>query len=172
MSHQFFLIQDIHPGYTANVTFVEKICRALDDAGVRFALVGGYAVALHGVPRGTIDVDLALHWTLQDLARAEAALRELGLITSLPLTARDVYERRDEYIQSRNLIAWNFHNPDAPLEQVDIIINYDLKGKLTHAVKMPQTTIPVLSVDDLIEMKRLSGREQDIEDAAALEKLR
>ncbi|MDE0509286.1 MAG: hypothetical protein OXI17_11705 [Gammaproteobacteria bacterium] len=51
---------------------MEKICRALDDAGVRFALVGGYAVALHGVPRGTIDVDLALHWTLQDLVRAEA----------------------------------------------------------------------------------------------------
>lgn len=37
---------------------------------------------------------------------------------------------------------------------------------------MPETTIPVLSVEDLIEMKSLSGREQDIEDAAALEKLR
>ena len=154
------------------MTFVEKICRALDNAGVRFALVGGYAVALHGVPRGTIDVDLALNWTLQDLVRAEAALKDIGLISHLPVSARDVYERRDEYIQSRNLIAWNFRNPDAPLEQVDIIINYDLKGKLTQSVEMPQSTIPVLSVDDLIEMKRLSGREQDLEDAAALEKLR
>ncbi|MCY3689430.1 MAG: hypothetical protein OXG90_10675 [Gammaproteobacteria bacterium] len=150
---------------------MEKICRALDDAGVRFALVGGYAVALHGVPRGTIDVDLALHWPLQDLVRAEAALKHIGLTSHLPVTARDVYERRDEYIQSRNLVAWNFRNPDAPLEQVDII-NYDLKGKLTQSVEMPQSTIPVLSVDDLIEMKRLSGREQDIEDAAALAKLR
>lgn len=139
---------------------------------MRFALVGGYAVALHGVPRGTIDVDLALNWTLQDLVRAEAALKDIGLTSHLPVSARDVYERRDEYIQSRNLIAWNFRNPDAPLEQVDIIINYDLKGKLTQSVEMPQSTIPVLSVDDLIEMKRLSGREQDIEDAAALEKLR
>lgn len=152
------------------MTFVEKICQALDDAGVRFALVGGYAVALHGVPRGTIDVDLALHWTLQDLVRAEAALKDIGLTSHLLVSARDVYERRDEYIQGRNLIAWNFRNPDAPLEQVDII-NYDLKGKLTQSVEMPQSTIPVLSVDDLIEMKRLSGREQDIEDAAALEKL-
>lgn len=158
--------------YTAKVTFVEKICRALEDAGVRFALVGGYAVALHGAPRGTIDVDVALHWTQQDLVRAEAALKDIGLASSLPVTARDVYGRRDEYIQSRNLVAWNFRNPDAPLEQVDIIINYDLKGKSTKAVEMPQTIIPVLSVDDLIEMKRLSGREQDIEDAAALEKLR
>ena len=154
------------------MTFVEKICTALENAGVRFALVGGYAVALHGVPRGTIDVDLALQWTLQDLVQAEAALKGIGLASSLPITAREVFERRDEYVQSRNLVAWNFLNPDAPLEQVDIIINYDLKGKSTDFVEMPQTTIPVLSVEDLIEMKSLSGREQDIEDAAALEKLR
>lgn len=158
--------------YTADVTFIEKICRALNDAGVRFAVIGGYAVALYGLPRGTIDVDIALHWTLQDLVRAEAVLKKLGLTSILPVTARDVYERRDEYIQNRNLVAWNFRNHDRPLEQVDIIINYDLKGKLTNDVEMPQTTIPVLSVDDLIEMKRLSGREQDLEDAAALEKLR
>ena len=158
--------------YTADVTFIEKICRALNDAGVRFAVIGGYAVALYGLPRGTIDVDIALHWTLQDLVRAEAVLKKLGLTSILPVTARDVYERRDEYIQNRNLVAWNFRNPNIPLEQVDIIINYDLKGKLTNDVEMPQTTIPVLSVDDLIEMKRLSGREQDLEDAAALEKLR
>lgn len=158
--------------YTADVTFIEKICRALNDAGVRFAVIGGYAVALYGLPRGTIDVDIALYWTLQDLVRTEAVLKKLGLTSILPVTARDVYERRDEYIQNRNLVAWNFRNPDRPLEQVDIIINYDLKGKLTNDVEMPQTTIPVLSVDDLIEMKRLSGREQDLEDAAALEKLR
>ena len=127
---------------------------------------------MYGLPRGTIDVDIALHWTLQDLVRAEAVLKKLGLTSILPVTARDVYEHRDEYIQNRNLVAWNFRNPDIPLEQVDIIINYDLKGKLTNDVEMPQTTIPVLSVDDLIEMKRLSGREQDLEDAAALEKLR
>ena len=151
---------------------MEKICKALDDAGVRFALVGGYAVALHGVPRGTIDVDLVLHWTLQDLTCAETALKDIGLASSLPITARDVYEHRNEYIQNRNLVAWNFRNPDMPLEQVDIIINYDLRGKSTNAVEMPQASIPVLSVDDLIEMKSRSGREQDIEDAAALEKLR
>lgn len=158
--------------YTADVTFIEKICRALNDAGVRFAVIGGYAVALYGLPRGTIDVDIALHWTLQDLVRTEAVLKKLGLTSILPVTAKDVYERRDEYIQNRNLVTWNFRNPTIPLEQVDIIINYDLKGKLTNDVEMPQTTIPVLSVDDLIEMKRLSGREQDLEDAAALEKLR
>ena len=75
------------------MTFVEKICRALDDAGVRFALVGGYAVALHGVPRGTIDVNLALRWTLEDLVRAgEIAMSRTG-------GPKVVQRFSDEYIE-------------------------------------------------------------------------
>lgn len=154
------------------MTLIEKVCRALDDAGVHFALVGGYAVAFHGAPRGTIDIDLALRWTLPDLIRAETALKSIGLASRLPVSARDIHEQRDHYIRSRNLVAWSFHNPDAPLEQVDIIITYDLTGKIVTDIEMPKTTIPVLSLDDLIEMKRLSGRDQDFVDAEALEKLR
>ncbi len=154
------------------MTFLEKICTALGEAGVRFAVVGGYAVALHGAPRGTIDVDVALRWSLQDLTRAEKALNGIGLVSRLPITARDIQEFREEYINNRNLVAWNFHNPDAPLEQVDIIIAYDLTGKNTRPVKLPEVTVPVLSIGDLIDMKRGSGRVQDLEDAAALEKLR
>lgn len=154
------------------MTFVEKICKALDEAEVRFALVGGYALALHGAPRGTIDVGFAVRWTLEDLVNAEAVLKDIRLISALPITARDVFEYRDDYIQNRNLVAWNFHNPNDPLEQVDIVINYDLEGKSISTVATPQTTIPVVSVEDLIEMKNLSGREQDIEDVASLNKLR
>ena len=57
-------------------------------------------------------------------------------------------------------MAWNFHNPDDPLEQVDIIIAYDLSGKKSQSVEMPTTTVRVLSIDDLIAMKRQSGRAQ------------
>ncbi|MCZ0945746.1 MAG: hypothetical protein OXJ53_22050 [Gammaproteobacteria bacterium] len=154
------------------MTYVERICQALSEAGVHYALVGGYAVALHGAPRGTIDIDLALHWTLEDLTRAERALKGIGLVSSLPVTAQDIHDYRNEYIKERNLVAWNFHNPDDPLEQVDIIIAYDLSGKKTKPVELSMTTVHILSIDDLIAMKQQSGRAQDIEDAAALEKLR
>lgn len=72
------------------------MCRALADADVDYAVVGGHAVALHGVVRGTIDVDVALRWSAETLAKAEAALRGIGLISRLPLTAADVFERRDD----------------------------------------------------------------------------
>lgn len=154
------------------MTTLEKICGALRDAGVRYAIVGGHAVALHGVVRGTLDIDVVVRWTRTTLVRAEAALNAIGLVSRLPVTAREVYDFRDEYVRNRNLTAWNFYNPDDPLEQVDIIITDDLAGKRTKAVALPTGPVRVLSVTDLIAMKRRSGRPQDLEDVRALEKLR
>ena len=153
------------------MTSLERVCAALRDVGVRYAIVGGYAVALHGVVRGTIDIDLVVRWTRQTLAKAESALNSIGLESRLPISAADIYAFRDEYIENRNLIAWNFHNPDDPLEQVDIVINYDLTGKRIRRLELPSGPVHVLSVEDLITMKRASGRPQDLEDVRALERL-
>lgn len=156
------------------MTFLEKTCAALREAGVRYAIAGGYAVALHGAVRGTIDVDVVLHWTKRTLAKTEAALNGIGLVSRLPVTAGDVFEFRDEYIRNRGLTAWNFYNPDDPSEQVDIVITYDLtgkQGKRLKRVKLPSGPVQVLSVKDLIGMKRANRRPQDIEDIRALERL-
>ena len=153
------------------MTSLERICAALRDAGVNYAIVGGYAVALHGAVRGTIDVDLVLRWTRQTLMVAEAALNGIGLVSRLPIGAEDVFAFRDEYIENRSLIAWNFHNPNDPLEQVDVVINYDLTGRRTKRFELPSGPIEVLSLADLIVMKRESGRPQDLEDVRALERL-
>ena len=153
------------------MTSLERICTALRDAGVGYAIVGGHAVALHGAVRGTIDIDLVLRWTRQTLRDAQAALNGIGLVSRLPIDAEDVYAFRDEYIKNRNLIEWNFHNPNDPLEQVDIVINYDLTGKRTQRVELPSGPIEVLSLPDLIAMKRDTGRPQDLEDVRALGRL-
>jgi hypothetical protein len=44
--------------------FIETVSKALSDHNVSYAVVGGYAVALHGAVRGTIDVNIA---ALKDL---------------------------------------------------------------------------------------------------------
>ncbi len=156
----------------ADVTVLERVCQALGDAGVRYAVVGGYAVALYGAVRGTLDVDVALRWSREDLRAAVATLESIGLESRLPVTADEVYDFRDEYIANRGMVAWNFHNPGDPLEQVDIVIAYDLTGKGVRRLDLPNGPVRVLAIDDLIEMKRTSGRPQDLEDAAALERLR
>ncbi len=153
------------------MTALERICESLGRAGVRYAVVGGHAVALHGAVRGTVDIDIAIAWTRKALTAAENALIELGLVSRLPISADDVFNFRQEYIENRNLVAWNFYNPRDLSEQVDIIITYDLKGKRTKRIALSDTTVHVLSLPDLIKMKRKSARPQDLEDVRALEKL-
>ena len=165
------LVEDIRV-YTGSVTFLNRVCNALASARVRYAIVGGHAVALHGAVRGTVDIDLVVAWSRASLLRAEDALSELGLVSRLPVTAADVYEFRDEYVRNRNLVAWNFYNPHDASEQVDIAITYDLEGKRTKRIDLTSGPVRVLAVNDLIAMKRESGRPQDLEDVRALESIR
>lgn len=153
------------------MTALEKICAALNRAGVRYAIVGGHAVALHGAVRGTVDIDVAISWSRKSLLATEKALNDLGLVSRLPITADDIFDFRNEYIENRNLTAWNFYNPNDLSIQVDIIITYDLKGKRTRRIQLAGGSIQILGIRELIKMKRASARPQDIEDVSALEQL-
>ncbi len=153
------------------MTALERICASFARSDVRYAIVGGHAVALHGAVRGTVDIDVVLDWDRKTLTAAESALNEVGLVSRLPVTADDIFDFRNEYIEKRNLVAWNFYNPHDLAEQVDIIITYDLKGKRTKRIRLSSGSIQILALAELIEMKRKSARSQDTEDVQALEKL-
>ena len=73
---------------------------------------------------------------------------------------------------TRYLSAWNFYNPADSSELLDIIINFDAKGKRADYKQLPTLSVPVLNIRDLIDMKKASGRPQDMEDIKALEKLK
>lgn len=151
--------------------FILEVCSALERKNIAYAIVGGYAVALHGAVRGTIDVDIAVQWTLTNLEKAEEALKELGLVSRIPVSSQDIFYFRDEYIEKKNLIAWNFYSPSNPSNQVDIIINYNLKKSSSELIQTFGGKLRVLSRKALIEMKKKSGRPQDLEDIKALENL-
>ena len=125
--------------------FVHEVCRALDRRKIRYALVGGYAVALHGAVRGTLDIDIVVNWSRTSLERSEQALVGLGLVSRLPVGAEDVFRFRDEYIRNRNLVAWNFYNPQNPAEQVDLVITYDLRGRRRQRIRTADGSLQVLS---------------------------
>lgn len=132
----------------------------------------GYAVALHGAVRGTVDIDFVVALNQRSYRQTEKALNSIGLKSILPISADDVFNFREEYIKNRNLIAWSFNNPDNPLEIVDIIITEDVK-QIKSVIKIFNgTRIKIAAIDDLIKMKKKSGRKQDIEDIKALVKLK
>lgn len=147
------------------------VVKALQTADVPFAIVGGYAVALHGAVRGTVDVDLVLRLSKPDFMAAERALKTLGLAPRLPVSASEVFDFREEYIRNRNLVAWSFQHPTDPTQVVDIVLTHDLAALKIKMIPSGGLMLPVLDAADLIAMKRASGRPQDLEDIRALEAL-
>lgn len=148
-----------------------SLCHELDARQVRYALVGGYAVALHGAVRGTVDIDLILDWQLANLQRAEESLKALGLRPLHPIDALTVFRDKELLIRKKNLIAWSFYNLDNPAQVIDIIITNDLHNKSLVTFLIQEQPVKVLGKHDLIRMKQASGRPQDIEDIKALEAL-
>jgi predicted nucleotidyltransferase len=54
-----------------------RICRALNDAGARYILIGGFAVIAHGGARTTKDIDLLVGSSPENIARVKQGLRIL-----------------------------------------------------------------------------------------------
>ncbi len=151
--------------------FILDVAKKLNSKNIHFAVVGGFAVALHGVVRGTIDLDIILNIEKANFVKFELAARELGLVSKLPVSAEQVFNFRKEYIEEKNLVAWSFFHPKDPLQVLDVIITEDLKKQKVKHIKYMGVDIKVLDIDPLIKMKEKSGRPQDLEDVAALKRL-
>lgn len=151
--------------------FYLDVIKAFNKVQISYAVVGGFAVSLHGAVRGTIDLDLIAVIDKGNFRKIENALAKLGLHPRLPVTAENVFDYRQEYIENRNLIAWSFSDAKDPSRVVDIVITHDLKDMSVENFKVGSINVPVLSKKNLIEMKRQSGRKQDLEDIKALERL-
>lgn len=153
--------------------FLLKLHRTLIAEGVRFAIVGGHAVALHGAVRGTLDVDIVIPRERQQFLLVHETLTKLGLTPRLPIEPTAVFSDRKQLISDRNMLAWSFQNRDDPLQVVDILITHDLNELSTVKIFVESNeSLEVVGIDDLIEMKRAAGRPQDLADVEALEKLK
>ncbi len=148
-----------------------RLCKKFNDKSLKYAIAGGFAVALHGAVRGTVDVDIVLNLDEKNLTLCEEILKSMGFISRLPVDANMILKNREMFIQERNLIAWSFYNPHNPIEIIDILIHKDLADMNSTKMKHAEIEISVIAKQDLISMKKESGRPQDLEDIKALENL-
>lgn len=137
---------------------------ALSDARASFMLVGGYAVAIHGRPRGTKDLDLWVEPTLANAQRVLTALAEFG-VPAGDLSAEELATPGTGYMMGR------------PPTRIDILtrisgVSFDnARANVVVVDVAPGCPCPVIGLEDLITNKRAAGRPQDLADAAALERL-
>ena len=154
--------------------FLRELLSALSDASVPYAVVGGVAVNLHGVPRMTYDVDLVVTPTPDSFARLQRALAAAGLSPRLPLELASLspVEARRALKTERNLVALTFTDPGNPLREVDVLLDPDIdaEGIVQRAELRPfgRETLRLCSRADLVSLKRHAGRPQDLADLAQL----
>ncbi|AHI06302.1 hypothetical protein BDW_09010 [Bdellovibrio bacteriovorus W] len=141
-----------------------ELTDAFEKAKLKYALVGGYALALHGLVRATMDVDFVLSLKQVDFELAEKTLKQIGLQSRIPVRAEDIIKMRKEYISERNLIAWSFVDFNNPSRQVDILITKDLKDIKTEKVSVGGRKIVVATLKEILQMKKEAARPQDLID--------
>src|SRR3954471_7034310 len=101
-----------------------SLLRALSEAGVEFAIAGGVAVVLHGVPRMTFDLDIVVDLTPVNLSRLVGVLGGEGFRPRLPVALSDLEdpEKRREWTETRNLIAFSLTHPQRKMEELDVLL--------------------------------------------------
>jgi hypothetical protein len=158
--------------------FIRDVAEALEKSGAPYCLVGGVAVALHGVPRLTFDVDVVVVPEVKALTAADLALQALGLRPRLPVRLVDAADEttRRSWLEDRNLIALTFTDPNDPLREVDVLINplVDATQMVARSERLNSggVSIRVACVDDLIAMKQAAGRPKDLADIKHLQRLK
>src|SRR5882762_1376889 len=155
---------------------VDRLLRTLAECGVDFVVIGGVAGVVHGHERTTFDLDICYERSQQStraLARALAALgarvNEGDAFAPAPADFR-VYQHGDTFIFRTDAGDLDcLATPDGTMGYQDLARN---------AVRLAYAGVDLLvtSLDDLIRMKRASGRKKhrskDREDLKALRRIR
>jgi len=145
-----------------NRDFAEML-KALSVESVDYLVVGAYAVAGHGVPRATGDIDLWVRPTADNAARLWEALERFGAPRSR--VSPDVFTQPDIVYQI-----------GVPPNRIDFLTTIDGVGfEEAWAEKVPcivdGIAFNMLSLRHLVENKRATGRPQDLADIARLQSL-
>jgi hypothetical protein len=145
-------------------TDYEDLLRELVEGGVEFVLIGGWAVAAHGHPRATDDLDVLVRPTPANARRVVAALQRFGA----PLETHAVTEK----LFSR--AKWGYRMGRKPqvielLARIDGVTFADAVREVLVA-DVAGLAVPVIGRAALLANKRAAGRPKDLADVDALER--
>ncbi|MFM9904126.1 MAG: hypothetical protein ACKVQJ_06080 [Pyrinomonadaceae bacterium] len=138
----------------------KAITGALNDAGIEYAVCGGWAMAIHGLPRATMDIDLLV--LAGDVEKIWEITQTLGYdVEGLPLHF-DVEIRRISKLdrESKKLFTLDL-----------LLVGDNIRDIWSSREKMSwkEGETWVVSSIGLIKMKRLAGRKQDLLDIEKLQ---
>ena len=132
----------------------------LNSHKVEYLLVGGHAVAFHGHPRFTGDIDFLVRTTPENAARVLSVLNDFGF-ADLAITANDLIEP--------GRVLQLGHAPN----RIDLLtsisgVDFDTAWAARIQAQLDDQPVTLLSREHLLQNKRASGRQKDLADVAKL----
>jgi len=156
----------------------EEILKEFQRQKVKYILVGGMAFNLLGGQRNTLDMDILVEMTDENLKKIVKILKKAGYHVKQPVDPvmiADAKTRKD-WIENKNMKAFNFYKNEKSYEEVDIVIDspVNFKNAIKNAlkVKIKGLSLIILSPKDFVKMKKVSGRDKDLKDIEDLKLVR
>jgi hypothetical protein len=138
----------------------KEFIQSLNDNDVRYLVVGGYAVALHGYPRYTKDIDIWIDSSQDNAVKLLYALEQFGF--------GSVGLKVDDFLEADQIIQLGY-----PPNRIDLLTSlagvcfeecYGSKIEVT----IEDVAVSFIDIDNLKKNKRVSGRLQDLADVENL----
>ena len=135
-----------------------EFLQALNDQKVRYLLVGGYSVILHGYPRTTGDMSLWVERTAENYHRITAAFAQFGMpvfdMTQENFLAHPVWD------------VFTFGNPPVAIDIMTKLSGLEFSEAYLKSVIFEDDNLSIRTIhkNDLIDAKKASGRPKDLND--------
>ena len=155
-----------------------ELFRELLKNDIKFIVAGGIAVNLLGVPRFTADLDLIVALDRKNILKFIKCMKKLCYVPKIPVKAEAFAdeENRDKWIKEKNMRVFSFRQLDRPYEVLDIFVKEPFPfvelWREKENIQLENITVPVVSIDHLIRLKKGANRLQDLSDVDALKKLK
>lgn len=133
-----------------------EFLRLLNDRGVRYLLIGGYAVGYYGYPRATNDLDVWIATAPDNAARMVEALEEFGF--GSPELTTDLFLTEDSIVRM-----------GVPPMRIEILttisgVTFEACYPARLEDELSGTAVTLIGLEDLKRNKRASGRYKDLDD--------
>jgi predicted nucleotidyltransferase len=159
--------------------YLEDLLRELTARKVKFIVAGGVAVVLHGIERTTMDLDISLEMSPENIEQFRYAMESQGLrpLVPVPVESLSDPETVRMMVEEKHAIVFMLADPRMPLRKVDVFLTKELSypnlAKDSVEVDLPGMPIKIVSLEKLLALKRAIDppRDKDLFDIRAIEKL-
>jgi len=140
-------------------------------------VAGGVAVNLYGIERATADIDIVLRLDKKNLLRFVEVAKKLGLKPKIPVKLEDFTEeeKRKGWINDKGMKVFSLYDSRNPFFTLDAFVeipfDFDEVYKKRKKMRFENTSIPVVPIKELIEMKQMTKRPQDKADVYYLRRI-